>query len=366
MPTAHAFLSRLNVQYPIIQAPMAGTSTPELAAAVSNAGGMGSLGLGNLSVEAARAQIRQLQALTDNAFNINFFCHQPEPADATRDQAWLQRLTPWFSLFNAQPPAQLEAGYDSFTDNRAMLDMLLEERPPVVSFHFGVPDAEAIAALHAAGILLMGCATSLAEAQLIEAAGLDAVIAQGYEAGGHRGLFDPQHDPALGLLALLDQLQGALSLPVIAAGGLMDGKDMAAALARGACAAQLGTAFISCPESAAPAAYRAQLLSERAEHTRVTAIFSGRPARGIVNRSHREIGPHAAELAGYPQAYSAAKALHAAAAAQDCHEFAPYWAGTGAHRSRALPAAQLVATLMHELTGTGWGPVPVQTPSAAL
>lgn len=344
------FMSRLGLQHPVIQAPMAGTSTPALAAAVSNAGGMGSLGLGNLPVEAAREHIRQLRQLTDRAFNINFFCHQPEPANSQQDQRWLHSLAPWFSEFNAQPPAQLDAGYDSFVGNTAMLEMLLEERPPAVSFHFGLPDAAAIAALQQAGILLMGCATCRAEAQLIEAAGLDAVIAQGYEAGGHRGIFDPQHEPALGLHALLTQLKGSIRLPVIAAGGLMDGKDIAEVLALGASAAQLGTAFICCPESAAPAAYREQLLSERAQHTGVTAIFSGRPARGILNRSHREIGPLAANLAGYPQAYSAAKALHAAAAATGNHEFAPYWAGTAAARCRAMPAARLVETLVMEMS----------------
>lgn len=348
----NSLLHQLNLQYPVIQAPMAGTSTPAMAAAVSNAGGMGSLGLGNLSVEAAREQIRQLQALTDKAFNINFFCHREEPVDTQRDQAWLQRLAPWFAEFDAEPPAQLDAGYASFIGNQAMLDMLLEERPPVVSFHFGLPEADAIDALKEAGIFLMGCATCLEEAQAIEAAGLDAVIAQGYEAGGHRGIFDPQHEPALGLHDLLRQLQGRIGLPVIATGAIMDGKDIAEVLQLGASAAQLGTAFICCPESAAPQAYRDQLQSERAQHTGVTAIFSGRPARGILNRSHREIGPHAAELAGYPQAYSAAKALHAVAAARGSHEFAPYWSGTAGSRCRSMPAAELVATLVKELNAS--------------
>lgn len=349
MSKANVFLSRLGLQYPIIQAPMAGTSTPGLAATVSNAGGMGSLGLGNLSVEAARKQIRQLQQLTDKPFNINFFCHADDPADAARDHNWLKRLQPWFAEFAAQPPAQLDKGYGSFIGNRAMLDMLLEERPPVVSFHFGLPDADAIAALQQAGIFLMGCATSLEEACMIEAAGLDAVIAQGYEAGGHRGLFDPKQESGLLLDDLLAQLKDTIELPVVATGGLMDGKDISRVLAAGASAAQLGTAFISCPESAAPQAYRDQLLSDNAQETAVTAIFSGRPARGMVNRSHREIGPYAAELAGYPQAYSAAKALHAAAVAKGSHDFAPYWAGTSAHRSRALPAAGLMACLIEEM-----------------
>ncbi len=349
MPNTHDLLSRLGMQHPVIQAPMAGISTPALAAIVSNNGGLGSLGLGNLSVEAARKHIRELKHLTDKAFNINFFCHAEEPADPQREHAWLQRLQPWFDEFDATPPAQLDAGYDSFIGNRAMLDMLLEERPAVVSFHFGLPGADAIRALQQAGIYLMGCATSLDEARDIETAGLDAVIAQGYEAGGHRGLFDPQQEPALQLDELLVQLAGVIRLPLVATGGLMDGQDIARVLKLGASAAQLGTAFICCPESAAPAAYREQLLAATAEQTGVTPIFSGRPARGLLNRSHREIGPHAGELAGYPQAYSAAKALHAAAAAKGCQDFAPYWAGTSAHRSRALPATKLMDSLVREL-----------------
>jgi len=349
MPTNNAILTRLGLRYPIIQAPMAGTSTPALAAAVSNAGGLGSLGLGNVSTDVAREQIRQLKQLTGKPFNINMFCHTPDPADAQRETGWLQRLQPWFAEFSAEAPKQLDKGYDSFVGNRAMLDVLLEERPPVVSFHFGLPDVDAIAELQQAGIFLMGCATSLEEARAIEAAGLDAIVAQGYEAGGHRGLFDPKQESGLLLDDLLAQLKDTIELPVVATGGLMDGKDISRVLAAGASAAQLGTAFISCPESAAPQAYRDQLLSDNAQETAVTAIFSGRPARGMVNRSHREIGPYAAELAGYPQAYSAAKALHAAAVAKGSHDFAPYWAGTSAHRSRALPAAGLMACLVEEM-----------------
>lgn len=349
MSTSNPLLSRLGLQHPVVQAPMAGTSTPALAAAVSNAGGLGSLGLGNLSVDAAREQIRQLKQLTDKPFNINFFCHVADPADPQRESGWLKRLQPWFAEFDAEPPAALDAGYDSFIDNGAMLDMLLEERPAVVSFHFGLPGTEAIAALKDAGIFLMGCATCLEEARAIEVAGLDAVIAQGYEAGGHRGLFDPKQESGLLLDELLAQLKDVIHLPVIATGGLMDGRDIARVLQAGASAAQLGTAFISCPESAAPASYREQLLSPAAGETAVTAIFSGRPARGMVNRSHREIGPHAAELAGYPQAYSAAKALHAAAAAKGSQDFAPYWAGTSASRSRVMPAAELVQCLVSEM-----------------
>jgi nitronate monooxygenase len=231
-----------------------------------------------------------------------------------------------------------------------MLTVLLEEKPAVVSCHFGLPHASQVSALREAGIVLVGSATSLAEEAGVAAAGFDAVVAQGVEAGGHRGGFDPSHpDDSLGTMALVRLLVRHGSLPVIAAGGIMDGAGIAAALALGAQAAQLGTAFVSCPESAADAAYRAALLDERALHTVVTSAISGRPARGIANRltalgEAAGAPPHA----GYPMTYDAGKALHAAAKAKGNVAFAAQWAGQAAALSRPMGAAQLVATLMRE------------------
>ncbi len=344
----NALLTKLGIQLPIVQAPMAGTSTVALAAAVSNAGGLGSLGLANYNVDQAREQIQQLKQATSKPFNVNVFCHQPAIADAAREQEWLNILQPYFSEFSSPPPKQLSTGNPSFIGNQAMLEMLLEERPAVVSFHFGLPSTEFIQALKHAGITLLGCATNLPEAQAIEAAGLHAIIAQGYEAGGHRGVFDPAQDIKLGLFSLLQLLQKKCSLPIIAAGGIMHGQAIAQVMNMGASAAQMGTAFILCPESAASSAYRDQLKSARAYKTDVTALISGRPARGLVNRFHTELADKQRLLPAYPTTYSASKALIAAASQQDCYDFAAFWAGQSAPLARELPAAELVALLATE------------------
>nr|WP_256737606.1 nitronate monooxygenase [Pseudomonas sp. dw_358] len=344
-------LQRLAVQHPIIQAPMVGVSTPELAAAVSNAGALGSIGLGASTAELGRVLIHRTRQLSERPFNVNLFCHAPARFDEARNNAWLAHLTPLFEEFGGEPPQVLKEIYTSFVADPAMLQMLLEERPAVVSFHFGAPQADWIAQLKAAGILTLGCATSLAEARILAERGIDAIVAQGAEAGGHRGVFDdrPGQDSQLGLIPLLRLLATQLDLPIIAAGGLMDGASIAAALLMGASAVQLGTAFILCPESSATPAHRAALLGARGHDTRITPSISGRPARGLPNRlylGHLATGvPVAAE---YPLAYDAAKALHALAARKGRNDFAAEWAGQGAPLARAMPAAVLVATLIEE------------------
>ncbi|WP_341248769.1 nitronate monooxygenase family protein [Cupriavidus pauculus] len=346
-----SFLSRLGISTPIIQAPMAGVSTPALAAAVTNAGGLGSLGLGAMDAAAARTAIQDTRALTAGPFHVNFFCHSPAQADPAREGAWLGYLASVFAEFGATPPASLREIYQSFQTDEAMLQMLLEEKPAVVSFHFGLPDAGKIQALHDAGIFLMASATTLAEARLIEAAGIDAIVAQGVEAGGHRGVFDPkQPDEGLGTMALVRVLARETSLPVIAAGGIMDGAGIAAALALGAHAAQMGTAFVACPETAADAAYRAALTSGHTPPTTLTTAISGRAARGFSNRfTALGTAPGAPSMPDYPIAYDAGKALHTAAKARGSADFAAQWAGQAVPLARALPAAEMVATLTQEL-----------------
>lgn len=337
----------LGIRHPLIQAPMVGVSTPALAAAVSNAGGLGSLGIGASTPEQARALIAATRALTAAPFNVNLFCHRPALADGPREAAWLEQLRPLFGEFGAEPPARLTEIYPSFLADPTMLAMLLEERPAVVSLHFGLPPQDWIAALQQAGLRVLACVTNLAEARLAEAAGVDALVAQGIEAGGHRGVFEPDAgDAGLGTLALVRLLVTQTTLPVIAAGGIMDGAGINAALALGAAGVQLGTAFVLCPESAANAPYRAALRSEQATRTQITANISGRPARGLPNRLY---GEFAAALPDYPIAYDAAKALHAAASAQGCHDFAAQWAGQGAPLVRELPATELVAVLLSEM-----------------
>lgn len=340
----------LGVEHPLIQAPMAGVSTPTLAASVSNAGALGSLGFGASTVAEAREAIRQTRALTDKPFNLNLFCHRPAVPDPARDEHWITHLAPLFAEFGAVAPSGLREIYQSFLADEAMFRMLLEEQPAIVSFHFGLPGADRIAAFRAAGMKMLASATSLDEARRIKAAGIDGIVAQGIEAGGHRGMFDPEAvDQRLSTSVLTRLLVVKAGLPVIAAGGIMDGAGIRAALDLGAVAAQLGTAFILCPESAANASYRERLQSARAGDTRLTPVLSGRPARGIVNRltalGEVEDAPSAA---GYPMAYDLAKQLNAVAAAKGSAEFAAHWAGQAAPLARSLPAAHLVETLMAE------------------
>ena len=348
---SRALLRLLGIEKPIIQAPMAGVSTPALAAAVSNAGGLGSLGVGAMNAEAARKVIRETRALTSKPFNINVFCHQPAHADHAVEQTWLNWLAPEFARYGAKPPATLTEIYTTFIADPAMLAVFIEEKPAVVSFHFGLPSADVIAELKRAGILLLASATNLEEADKLAAAGVDAIVAQGIEAGGHRGIFNPDAtDDRLGTFALTRLLVTHCDLPVIAAGGIMDGAGIAATLALGAQAAQLGTAFVACPETSIDEGYRRAILGDPARRTTFTAAISGRLARSMVNR-FTELGDDASapKPAAYPIAYDAGKALHAAAKAQGEFGYGAQWAGQAAALARALPAAELMSLLEREL-----------------
>ena len=338
-----------NLPLPIIQAPMAGVSTPALAAAVSNAGGLGSIAIGASTVAQAREMIEETRELTSGPFNVNVFCHETPRRDAERESAWLRYLAPLFHEFGADPPALLREIYPSFLADDEALQMLVEQRPAFVSFHFGMPNPEQLAALRDAGIRTLATATNALEAAVIESAGIDAIIAQGVEAGGHRGLFDPRAaDESLRTSALVSVLVRETRLPVIAAGGIMTGRGIRAALEMGAAGAQLGTAFLLCPECATNENYRENL--RNASATKLTSAISGRPARGLVNRlvQHGEAGG-APIPAAYPLAYDAAKLLHAAALKHGSHDFAIQWAGEGAPLIRELPAAELMAKLAAEM-----------------
>lgn len=343
--------ARIGLGVPLLQAPMAGVSTPALAAAVSQAGALGAIGVGAAGPARAREMICQIRGQTTAPFNVNLFVHGAPRIDPARDLAWLAWFRPLFASFGATPPAGLAPIYRSFNDDPDMLAMLVHMRPPVVSFHFGLPSPPAIAALKAAGITLLATATSVDEARAAEAAGMDAIVAQGIEAGGHRGIFDPAGaDDALGTCALTRLVVRACRIPVIAAGGIMDGAGIAAALALGAVAAQMGTAFIACPESSASDAYRQALASPAAFHTRMTRLVSGRPARCLANRftalDHDASMPPPPD---YPIAYDAGKALDRAARQHGESGFGAFWAGQGAPLARALPAWQLVRILDEEL-----------------
>ncbi|MEQ5809080.1 nitronate monooxygenase [Alteromonas sp. NFXS44] len=350
MQKQNRFCSEVGIQYPIIQAPMAGVATPRLAAAVSNAGGLGSLGIGASDAESAKQRIEETRALTDQPFNVNVFCHEPAIRNQQAENAWLTHLSPLFAELDMAPPAKLNEIYKSFIEDDDVLEMLLSTKPAVVSFHFGLPPGETISALKKAGIYTIATATNPDEAHLIERSGVDAIVAQGIEAGGHRGVFNvDSRDEKLSTSVLTGKLAQACDLPIIAAGGIVDGMGIKAAMSLGADAAQLGTAFILCPESAASDDYRAALKSDRSLKTQLTSSISGRPARGIVNR----LITHCQSLedaipASYPLAYDAAKKLHNAASIKGINEFAAYWSGQGAPIKRELPAEDLIRLLVKE------------------
>jgi nitronate monooxygenase len=301
-------LERLGFDLPIIQAPMAGVSTPELAAAVCEAGALGSISIGATDTSGARKMILDLRSRTQRPFQVNLFAHQKPLRDAEREAAWLSALEPTFGAFNGEPPAELRVIYTSFVEDGDMLRLLIELRPSIVSFHFGLPHRDRLNALKGAGCFLVATVTNLEEARAAERAGIDALVAQGFEAGGHRGTFDPEtRDDCLGTLALVRLLATGVRLPIIAAGGIMDGRGIRAALDLGAAAAQLGTAFIGCPESQADETYRAALFGPAAEHTVMTRAISGRPARCLSNL-FTALGQELAQRPpDYPIGYDAGK-----------------------------------------------------------
>lgn len=332
-------LDRLELRHPLIQAPMAGVSTPALAAAVSEAGGLGSVALGALDVAGAQEAISRTRALTERPFAVNLFCHRPAHRDQAREMAWLERLRPEFRRFDSTPPDHLAEIYQSFRANPDMLSMLLEARPAVISFHFGLPEPAQLQALRATGAILLATATNEAEGRAIADAGLDGIVAQGWQAGGHRGVFDPDSvDERLETLSLIRRLTG-LGLPVIAAGGIMTREDAQQAIKTGAMAVQCGTAFLLAPEAATSGAHHAALASGR---TVMTRAISGRPARGMENLFTAIDGTDAAD---YPVAYDAGKALNAAALAAGETGYGAFWAGTGAASAIARPAAETVAAI---------------------
>lgn len=338
---------QLAIDYPIIQAPMTGVSTPELAAAVSGAGALGSLGLGSSTIEQAEALINQTRRLTSRPFNVNLFCHAPAVRDRQREAGWLARLRPEFARFASHPPETLAEIYLSFNQQPRMAELLLDLAPAAVSFHFGVPDRETLRRLRDKGIVTLASATSVAEALLAEAQGVDMVVAQGYEAGGHRGIFDPLGpDGQMSTFTLIQAMRRHTDLPVIAAGGIMDGAGINCVMNLGADGAQLGTAFLLCPESSTDAGYREAIKGTPDGQTVLTSAISGRPARCLVN-GWREINdPHL--VPAYPVAYDAGKALASAAKAQGNRQFGAHWAGQGVSLIRELPAGELIRKLVSE------------------
>lgn len=333
------------IELPIVQAPMAGVQGSALAVAVSNAGGLGSLPCAMLGPDAIRQELAAIRAKTTNPFNVNFFCHtQPEPS-AEREAAWRAALSPYFSEYGIDSGA-IAPGPGRLPFNAESADVLSEFRPPVVSFHFGLPASDLLARVRSCGAKILSSATTVDEARWLEAQGVDAVIAQGLEAGGHRGLFlTTDLSTQIGTLALVPQIVQAVRIPVIAAGGIGDAKGVAAAMALGAAGVQVGTAYLLCHEATTSAVHRAALKSDRAQMTALTNLFTGRPARGIMNRIMRELGPISAVAPAFPLATSAIAPLRAKAEGLGNGDFSPLWAGQNATGCKEISAAALTREL---------------------
>lgn len=339
----------LGIELPIIQAPMAGVQGHALTVAVSNSGGLGSLPCAMLDLHAMRRELQAIKAKTGKPVNVGFFCHTPPVPDAEREAAWRAALTPYYNEFEIDPD-NIPAGAGRMPFSAEAADVLGEFKPAVVSFHFGLPSAELLARVRAWGPKILASATTVEEARWLEARGVDVIIAQGIEAGGHRGIFlSDDLTSQVGTFALLPQIVRAVRVPVVAAGGIADAKGVAAAIALGAAGVQLGTAYLLCPEATTSAVHRAALKSEAARHTALTNLFTGRPARGIVNRIMRELGPISSVAPAFPLAPAALAPLRARAESRGSGDFTPLWSGQNASGCREVPAAQLTRELAARL-----------------
>jgi len=335
----------LGTALPLIQAPMAGVQNHALAAAVSEAGGLGSLPCAMLSAEAMVQELQALQARTTRPFNVNFFCHTQSAPDPQREQEWHAALQPFYDELGVDMAA-IASGPGRLPFSAQMADALAPFRPRVVSFHFGLPAPDLLAQVKSWGSVVLSSATTVEEALWLQAHGADAIIAQGLEAGGHRGMFlGDDLTQQLGTWALLPQVVDAVRVPVIAAGGIADARGVAAAMALGAAGVQVGTAYLRSVEATTSALHRAALQSPQATHTALTRLFTGRPARGIVNRVMRELGPLHPAAPAFPLATHAIAPLRAKAEAQGSTDFTPLWAGQNVSGCHAASAADITRAL---------------------
>lgn len=325
---------------------MAGVQGSALAVAVSEAGGLGSLPCAMLGLDDIERELTAIRRQTDRPFNVNFFCHRKPAVDAGREAAWLERLRPYFDELGLDPAADAVATSTRRSFDAAVVDVLAPFRPPIVSFHFGLPAADLVARVKDWGAIVISTATTVDEARWLEAHGADAVIAQGLEAGGHRGHFlsDDLHRQR-GTLALVPQIVAAVGVPVIAAGGIADSRGVAAALALGAAAVQVGTTYLLCPEATTSPLHRTALLGPAATTTAITNVFTGRPARAIVNRIVREVGPMSPLAPDFPLAATLVYALRREAERAGRDDFSPMWAGQNISGCRPVPAAEITQAL---------------------
>jgi nitronate monooxygenase len=341
-------LDLFKTEFPIVLAPMAGVMDHELVIAAAQGGALGSLPCAMIPVEKAREQINIVRQRVSAPINLNFFCHTPVAADPAREAGWKARLAPYYKELGLDPAASVAAANRAPFDE-AMCALVEEMKPEVVSFHFGLPDPALVKRIKAAGAMVMSSATTVKEAIWLEQNGADVIIAQGAEAGGHRGMFLTENIAEQpGTFALVPQVVDAVKVPVIAAGAIADARGIVAAFALGAAAVQLGTAYLHCPESKITPLHRAALRAARDDGTALTNLHTGRPARGIVNRVMREVGPISDVAPEFPLAGGALAPLRAKAEAQGSGDFSPMWSGEAAALGRAMPAAELTRTLAAE------------------
>jgi len=344
--TDRRVLDLLAIEQPLLLAPMAGSGDAALAIAVARAGGLGAIPCASMAPATISEQVAAFRAAVTAPLNLNFFAHVPVTPDPAQTRRWRERLAPYFAEYGVDPDAAPPTGGRAPFDD-ALCDKVEALKPEVVSFHFGLPDAPLLRRVKATGAIVLGTATTVAEGRWLAERGCDAVIAQGYEAGGHRGNF-LTHDMAAqpGTMALVPQMVDALPVPVIAAGGIADGRGIAAALCLGASAVQLGTAFLLAPESTAAAVHREALRVLRDDGTVVTNVLTGRPARGAVNRIMRELGPLAADALPFPLAAGPLAPLRAATEATGHGDFQPLWAGQAGALAREMPAEEIARTML--------------------
>ena len=341
-------INLFGIELPIIQAPMAGSAFSDMVVAVSEAGGLGSLACALLSVDQARRELETIRRKTSRSINVNFFCHQQPRAEPARQMNWRRRLEAYYVQLGLDHNTAVTRSNRATFDDK-MCDLVLEFQPEVVSFHFGLPDKNLMARVRRTGAKIISSATSVDEARWLEDQGCDAIVAQGYEAGGHRGMF-LTHDVStqVGTMALVPQVVDALKVPVIAAGGIADARGIVAAFALGAVAVQIGTAYLQCPEAQISPIHRQALKNAKDNETAITNVFTGRPARGIVNRLIREVGPMSNLVPEFPLAAAAVAPLRAKSELAGSADFTPLWSGQAARLNRELPAAELTKQLAEE------------------
>jgi len=341
-------INLFDIELPIIQAPMAGSAFSDMVVAVSEAGGLGSLACALLSVEQARRELETIRRKTSRPINVNFFCHHQPRGDPALEMNWRRRLEAYYVQMGLDDSAAvLSSNRVPFDDK--MCDLVLEFHPEVVSFHFGLPDKDLLARIRRTGAKIISSATSVDEARWLEDQGCDAIVAQGYEAGGHRGMFLTQSVfTQVGTMALVPQVVDAVRVPVIAAGGIADARGIVAAFALGAAAVQIGTAYLLCPEAQISPIYRQALKEAQDDETAITNVFTGRPARGIANRLMREVGPMCDVAPEFPLAAGAVAPLRAKSEAAGSADFTPLWAGQAVRLNRTLPAAEVTKQLAAE------------------